>query len=864
MASRDARRASHQNARRFRVDAREEQTDPSRVRRVARGDGGCDFRRAIGKTVDGAREVCARQGMLLRVATPRRSTHEAVGRRRTTRRARRGVGDVSRVAQDTPRKQDGASRGSCRRARHGEVTRSRVRRRLRRVARKREDVARASSSARKDVRSVASQSGRERVSEVDRSGGGGGAVETIGGEGARSRVRTRRRRGVPSVDRRARRRRETTTRRGAGAAIRREASKPRRSRRAQGVGRRHQAVQEGAPHGGEDRREVVAFGARGSLRVLGSSRRGSAEGAPRGGEDRREMVALALKPSRVGLIASRICGGSAAWWRRSPRDGRVWRSPKPSRVGLIASRICGGSAAWWRRSPRGGRVWRSQKPSRVGLIASRICGGSAAWWRRSPRGGRVWRSQKPSRVGLIASRICGGSAAWWRRSPRGGRVWRSQKPSRVSSRRGSAEGAPRGGEDRREVVAFGARRSLCMLAQDAPRKQDGASRGSCRRARHGEVTRSRVRRRLRRVARKREDVARASSSARKDVRSVASQSGRERVSEVDRSGGGGGAVETIGGEGARSRVRTRRRRGVPSVDRRARRRRETTTRRGAGAAIRREASKPRRSRRAQGVGRRHQAVQERAPRGGEDRREMVAFGARGSLRALVPSRRDVPKRTTGRGQDRASFESPSSRERVRLLVHRRGVTSPRTRLCDSRGVGDGSPLASRLFSPLARRRIRATPRRSRASSRRGYARASLRPNPRAIFRRLDGRGGGSCASSPRGVSSFASTGSSDGLCLIFSLARFRRRGTSRQETLREVRATRRPRDCGGVVRSLEGNPRAHRAQTPRETRGGDSRRSRARRRVRDRVSRRAEGTSARVFGMARTRRETRPRTKSAR
>ena len=422
-------------------------------------------------------------------------------------------------------------------------------------------------------------------------------------------------------------------------------------------------LRRGAPRGGEDRREMVAFGARRSLHVLGSSRRGSAEGAPRGGEDRREVVAFGARRSL------RVLGSS----RRGSAEG----------------------------APRGGEDRRE-------MVAFGARG---------------------------SLHVLG------------------------SSRRGSAEGAPRGGEDRREMVAFGARRSLRMLAQDAPRKQDGASRGSCRRARHGEVPRSRVRRRLRRVARKREDVARASSSARKDARSVASQSGRERVSEVDRSGGGGGAVETIGGEGARSRVRTRRRRGVPSVDRRARRRRETTTRRGAGAAIRREASKPRRSRRVQGVGRRHQAVQERAPRGGEDRREMVAFGARRGLRMLVPSRRDVPKRTTGRGQDRASLESPSSRERVRLLVHRRGVTSPRTRLCDSRGVGDGSPLASRLFSPLRGVVSRATPRRSRASSRRGYARASLRPNPRAIFRRLDGRGGGSCASSPRGVSSLASTSS---------------------------------------------------------------------------------------------------------
>ena len=176
VASRDARRASHQSARRFRVDAREEPTDRSRVRRVARGDGGCDFRRAIGQTVDGAREVGARQGMFLRVATPRRSTHEAVGRRRTTRRARRGVGDVSRVAKDAPRGQGGASKGSRRRARDGEISRSRVRRRLRRVARKRENVASASSNAREDGGSVATQMDRRRVSQVDRSGGGGGAV----------------------------------------------------------------------------------------------------------------------------------------------------------------------------------------------------------------------------------------------------------------------------------------------------------------------------------------------------------------------------------------------------------------------------------------------------------------------------------------------------------------------------------------------------------------------------------------------------------------------------------------------------------------------------------------------------------------
>ena len=694
------------------------------------------------------------------------------------------------------------------------VSRSRVRRRLRRVARKREDVARASSSARKNA-------GRWRLSRV------GSAfqrwIEAVE-EAARlrrlvarrrSRVRTRRRRGVPSVDRRAprrRRRRRVETR---SATIRREASKPRRSRRVQGVGRRHRAVQEGAPRGREDRREMVAVALRKPSRV-GSSRRGSAE-ERRGGEDRREMVAWrSPKPSVLGSSRRGSAEGAprgekiAARWSRlalltcwahrvedpegAPRGGEIaagrFALAEAFRV-AHPSRICGGRRVV-RRSPRESR-WRSQKPP-CWLIASRICGGAPRGG-RSLRDGRVWRSRKPSRVGLIASRICGGSAAWWRRSPRDGRVW------------------PR------------------MLAQDAPRKQDGAS-GSCRRA--AWRVRDRVCAGLRREARtrgRRSGIVERSKRCSVGGVSVAGSAFQRWIEAVEEA-----RVETIGGKAPPSGRAAR----AFHVDRRARdagrRRVEARARRFAARLRNRDGGRvrgptPSRSEGAAG-GRSPRFV--RSPRPSHvgsiasrrsKRRRVADKIARRWSRLRLASAFDCW--CTGAASPRRDFGSPR-RCSPRRLFAVGGTSYPR----------DAATLARFVASRVCSRVSPTEPSRDASpvgSTRRRIVRVF-------VSRRLESR-----------VDEFAASSVFSRWRDFVDEERRVKKLFAKCARRVAVRARRRRSIVGG-------NQRARRAQTPRETRGGASRRSRAR----HRGSRRSSIRVARAFGMARTRQGTRPRTKSPR
>ena len=421
VASRDARRRLIKTSAISRRCARGAD-GPSRVRRVARGDGGCDFRRAIGKTVDGARACGAGCFSAWRPAPI-----DARGCWTSPNDAsrRRGVG-VSRVAQDTA-KTNGASRKLSRAPWRG----------YDRVCAAAFDAwlenARTSLGHRRALEKMLGQWRLSRVGSAFR--GWIEAVEEAARSGrlvAKALARASGRAAAAAFHRWIDALEDAENDDASARARRFAASfKPRRSRRVQGVGRRHQAVQRSAAWWRRSPRDGRVW--RSEAFVLGSSRRGSAEGAPRGG--------------------------------RSPRDGRVWRSPKPSRVGLIASRICGGA-------PRGGEDRRE-------MVAF------GAHQKPSPRADIVEDLRR--------------SAAWWRRSPRGGRVWRSRRAASVlgSSRRGSRR-------ERRVVEKIAARWSRLALAEAFAcwRKMHAKTRR--RRgeavAAHAMAVRSRVRRRLRRVA----------------------------------------------------------------------------------------------------------------------------------------------------------------------------------------------------------------------------------------------------------------------------------------------------------------------------------------------------------------------------
>ena len=214
-----------------------------------------------------------------------------------------------------------------------------------------------------------------------------------------------------------RRRRETTTRRGAGAAIRREASKPRRSRRAQGVG-------DAIKRSKRERHVVEKIAARESR--LASRRFGRwAHRVEDLRRERRVVEKIAARWSRLALAETFAC------WAHRVEDLRRER------------RVVEKIAARWSRLALA-EFLRVLGSSRRGSAR-----GSAAWWRQIA-------------ASMVALALADSALG--------------------SSRRGSAAGTPRGGEDRREMVAF-ARRSLRL----------GSRRGSAAPAACGEYRRGEIR-----------------------------------------------------------------------------------------------------------------------------------------------------------------------------------------------------------------------------------------------------------------------------------------------------------------------------------------------------------------------------------